>query len=105
MKKWMILLGGTFAVLCLNAQRSINIDFNKAAGPLNTMFKECVGAGRAHEGLRADWQQQLAYVKKNVALNISGCTGCLPMKWRCIRKTARAARYITTCTLMPCSII
>ncbi len=29
------------------------------------MFKECVGAGRANEGLRADWQQQLAYVKKH----------------------------------------
>jgi xylan 1,4-beta-xylosidase len=28
------------------------------------MFKECVGAGRANEGLRADWQQQLAYVRK-----------------------------------------
>ncbi len=28
------------------------------------MFKECVGAGRANEGLRADWQQQLALVKK-----------------------------------------
>ena len=28
------------------------------------MFNECVGAGRANEGLRADWQQQLAYVKK-----------------------------------------
>ena len=28
------------------------------------MFKECIGAGRANEGLRADWQQQLAYVKK-----------------------------------------
>jgi xylan 1,4-beta-xylosidase len=45
-------------------ERAINIDFNKEKGPLNTMFKECVGAGRANEGLRADWQQQLAYVKK-----------------------------------------
>lgn len=44
--------------------RTINVDFNEAAGPLNTMFKECVGAGRANEGLRVDWQQQLAYVKK-----------------------------------------
>jgi xylan 1,4-beta-xylosidase len=44
--------------------RVINVDFNETAGPLNTMFKECVGAGRANEGLRADWQQQLAYVKK-----------------------------------------
>src|SRR5688572_21357129 len=45
-------------------KRIINIDFNRQKGPLNTMFKECVGAGRANEGLRADWQQQLAYVKK-----------------------------------------
>jgi xylan 1,4-beta-xylosidase len=29
------------------------------------MFKECIGAGRANEGLRADWQQQLAMTKKD----------------------------------------
>ncbi|WP_293054029.1 glycoside hydrolase [Paludibacter sp.] len=45
-------------------ERVINVDFNQTSGPMNTMFKECVGAGRANEGLRADWQQQLAYVKK-----------------------------------------
>jgi xylan 1,4-beta-xylosidase len=45
-------------------ERAINVDLNKEKGNLNTMFKECVGAGRANEGLRADWQQQLAYVKK-----------------------------------------
>jgi xylan 1,4-beta-xylosidase len=45
-------------------ERAINIDFNVEKGPMNTMFNECVGAGRANEGLRADWQQQLAYVKK-----------------------------------------
>lgn len=45
-------------------ERLINIDFNVEKGPLNTMFKECVGAGRANEGLRTDWQQQLAYVRK-----------------------------------------
>lgn len=44
--------------------RIINVDFNTEKGPLNTMFNECVGAGRANEGLRADWQQQLAYVKQ-----------------------------------------
>ena len=48
----------------INAQRTINVDYNKTAGKLNTMFKECVGAGRANEGLRADWQQQLSYVHK-----------------------------------------
>ncbi len=45
-------------------ERIINVDFSKAAGKLNTMFNECVGAGRANEGLRADWQQQLSYVRK-----------------------------------------
>ena len=45
-------------------ERVISIDYSTEKGPLNTMFNECVGAGRANEGLRADWQQQLAYVKK-----------------------------------------
>ena len=44
--------------------RTIKVDYNKTEGVLNTMFKECIGAGRANEGLRADWQQQLAMVKK-----------------------------------------
>jgi xylan 1,4-beta-xylosidase len=33
------------------------------------MFKQCVGAGRANEGLRADWQRQLAYVRKECEFN------------------------------------
>ena len=42
----------------------MKIDANTSIGELNTMFNECIGAGRANEGLRADWQQQLAMVKK-----------------------------------------
>jgi len=45
-------------------ERNISLDYNKIKGNFTTMFKECVGAGRANEGLRADWQQQLALVKK-----------------------------------------
>lgn len=41
--------------------RVITVDFRQLQGPLNTMFKKCVGAGRANEGLRADWQRQLTY--------------------------------------------
>jgi xylan 1,4-beta-xylosidase len=48
----------------ISSERIINLDFDQVKGSLNTMFKECVGAGRANEGLRADWQQQLAYVRK-----------------------------------------
>jgi xylan 1,4-beta-xylosidase len=46
------------------SDRVISLDFNNVKGNFSTMFKECIGAGRANEGLRADWQQQLAYVKK-----------------------------------------
>lgn len=44
--------------------RIIKVDYNKSSGAMNNMFKECIGAGRANEGLRADWQQQLIMVKK-----------------------------------------
>jgi xylan 1,4-beta-xylosidase len=46
------------------AERLISADVSQVKGPFNTMFKVCVGAGRANEGLRADWQRQLAYVQK-----------------------------------------
>ena len=45
-------------------ERLISADLREVKGPLNTMFRECVGAGRANEGLRADWQRQLTYVHK-----------------------------------------
>jgi xylan 1,4-beta-xylosidase len=44
--------------------RRIFADLTQIKGPLNPMPKVCVGAGRANEGLRADWQRQLAYVRK-----------------------------------------
>jgi xylan 1,4-beta-xylosidase len=44
--------------------RVITADFRQVQGPMNTMFKKCVGAGRANEGLRADWQRQLAYAHR-----------------------------------------
>jgi xylan 1,4-beta-xylosidase len=42
--------------------RLISADLRQTNGPLDTMFKFCVGAGRANEGLRADWQRQLTRV-------------------------------------------
>jgi len=44
--------------------RTLSADMNNVSGPLNTQFKECIGAGRANEGLRADWQQQLAITRQ-----------------------------------------
>lgn len=56
--------------------RTIKVDYNKTEGALNTIFKECIGAGRANEGLRADWQQQLAMVKKSAISNTLECMVC-----------------------------
>ena len=44
--------------------RVIAADLSRTNGPLNTAFKVFVGAGRANEGLRADWQRQLRYVHR-----------------------------------------
>jgi len=42
-----------------DAVRVIDADLGQARGPMNRMHEFCVGAGRANEGLRADWQRQL----------------------------------------------
>ncbi len=42
--------------------RTIAADCRQEAGILNRMAEFCVGAGRANEGLRADWQRQLRRV-------------------------------------------
>lgn len=66
MKNLAVIVSIVISSLVGNAQnRSITIDFKKEQGTMNTMFKECIGAGRANEGLRADWQQQLKTVKEN----------------------------------------
>ncbi|OIR09373.1 beta-xylosidase [mine drainage metagenome] len=39
--------------------RTISADLHKVQGPMSRMAEFCVGAGRANEGLRADWQRQL----------------------------------------------
>ena len=52
------------AMLHGQAIRSINIDVKQEKGANNKFFKECVGAGRAHEGLRAEWQNQLRIARE-----------------------------------------
>ena len=51
--------------LCSFAQqRNIAVDINQVKGPKSPTYHFCVGAGRANEGLRADWQIQLAEIQK-----------------------------------------
>ena len=44
--------------------RLIEADLAQVRGPFNRKTDLCVGAGRANEGLRADWQRQLAEVHR-----------------------------------------
>ena len=45
-------------------ERLVSADVRQVQGPLPGAPKMCVGAGRAAEGLRADWQRQLTVVQK-----------------------------------------
>jgi xylan 1,4-beta-xylosidase len=54
------------AILMLNASaqnktsiRNISVNTSRIQGQLPKSFNMCIGAGRANEGLRADWQRQL----------------------------------------------
>jgi xylan 1,4-beta-xylosidase len=57
--------------------RIIVADVNQVKGQTVKMWQECVGAGRANEGLRADWQDQLKLVKKEIGFKYIRMHGLL----------------------------
>ncbi len=61
----------------INLHRNIVIDVNWVQGDLNKNFNACVGAGRANEGLRADWQRQLRYAKQQLGFRYIRMHGLL----------------------------
>jgi xylan 1,4-beta-xylosidase len=66
---WLILLATLpLAASTLEAApkaRVIEVDLARKPSPANTAWRRCVGAGRAAEGLRADWQRQLERVHRD----------------------------------------
>lgn len=72
------LVGLMLASTSLMAQtRDIQLDTTQVKGPLNPFFNMTIGAGRANEGLRADWQQQLAEIKKDAGFRYIRMHGLL----------------------------
>src|ERR1017187_3748547 len=59
------------------APRVISADLNHVRGPHSKVFRRCIGAGRANEGLRADWQQQLALVQRDIGFEYIRMHGLL----------------------------
>jgi len=66
-RRILVLIASFFTAVAVSAQtRTISADFAKTAGPHSVTPLMTVGAGRANEGLRADWQQQLGIVQKEI---------------------------------------
>lgn len=61
----------------LARDRVIEVDARQARGPLDRMFNLSVGAGRANEGLRADWQRQLAEIRRDAGFRYIRMHGLL----------------------------
>lgn len=61
----------------LAQQRTIDVDVRQTRGQLDRMFNLAVGAGRANEGLRADWQQQLAEIRRDAGFRYIRMHGLL----------------------------
>jgi len=57
--------------------RTIQADVNQVKGTTIKAWKECIGAGRANEGLRADWQQQLKLVQDEIGFKYIRMHGLL----------------------------
>lgn len=54
----------SFSIFAQNPIRKISADFNAVKGKHDKFFKKTIGAGRAAEGLRADWQAQFETVRR-----------------------------------------
>ena len=54
------------AVAAAAEERRIVVDFERTSGPFPGTLLTSVGAGRANEGLRADWQAQLAELRQEI---------------------------------------
>ncbi|QBE65339.1 GH39 family glycosyl hydrolase [Pseudoduganella lutea] len=69
------------ALLCMSQasgqQRNIDVHVGQVAGNLNKTFNEVIGAGRANEGLRADWQRQLAEIRRDAGFRYIRMHGLL----------------------------
>lgn len=71
------LLACTAATAQTAPSRVIEADLSNVAGPHSRVPFMVVGAGRANEGLRADWQQQLAEVQKDIGFRYIRMHGLL----------------------------
>ena len=67
-----------FPALTVSGQtRTVRADVSRIIGPHTTVPLRVIGAGRANEGLRADWQEQLATVQREIGFQYIRMHGIL----------------------------
>lgn len=59
------------------AQRTLDADLKAAKGPTSRVWQDTVGAGRAAEGLRAGWREQLAECRRELGFGYLRMHGLL----------------------------
>ncbi|BAV04941.1 xylan 1,4-beta-xylosidase [Filimonas lacunae] len=74
---WSVAANTAFSQPGIPPYRFITVDVQKVKGVFPKVFNECVGAGRANEGLRADWQRQLTQVKEQLGFRYIRMHGLL----------------------------
>src|ERR1035437_9513062 len=78
--------------------REIDSCLSRVVGAHSRVALMVGGAGRANEGLRADWQQQLAEVQKGVGFRYIRMHGLLHDDMGVYSEAPRAIRCITSST-------
>jgi xylan 1,4-beta-xylosidase len=79
--------------------RVISADWQKVKGPSSEIFRECIGAGRAAEGLRAEWQRQLKLCQDEIGFKAIRFHGLLHDEMGVYSETKTANRGTTGNTL------
>jgi len=69
--------GATLMLSALAQTRTVTADLSDVTGPHTQVPLRVVGAGRANEGLRADWQQQLGTVQREIGFDYIRMHGIL----------------------------
>lgn len=72
-----LLVAGSAVMAQAPQKRVVHADLARVTGPHSAVPLRVVGAGRASEGLRADWQQQLATVQSEIGFHYLRMHGLL----------------------------
>src|ERR1035441_4141520 len=72
-----LILGSAILSAQVPKGREVHADLSRVAGPHSQVPMRVVGAGRAEEGLRADWQEQLAIVQREIGFHYLRMHGLL----------------------------